>query len=152
LADFRRIIDINLTGVFICSQQAARIMHKAGHGSILNIASVSSFVGQPERAAYGASKTAVVGLTRSLAVEWGPAGVRVNAIAPGYIKTDMVADLISRGVLPSDSLVARTPLRRMGTTEDLIGGALYLLSDLSSFVTGQTLQLDGGWLANGYYK
>lgn len=152
VVDFRRIIDVNVTGLFLCSQQAARIMKIAGGGSILNIASISSFIGQPERAAYVASKSAVAGLTRSLAVEWGELGIRVNAIAPGYIETDLVADLVSRGVLSTQTISARTPLRRMGQTEDLVGGALYLLSDVSSFATGQILQIDGGWLANGYFK
>lgn len=152
LADFRRIIDVNVTGLFLCSQQAARIMREVRRGSILNIASISSFIGQPERAAYVASKSAVAGLTRSLAVEWGELGIRVNAIAPGYIETDLVADLVGRGVLSTDAIAARTPLRRMGQTGDLVGGALYLLSDMASFVTGQVLQIDGGWLANGYFK
>lgn len=152
LADFRRIIDVNVAGLFICSQQAAQIMTESDGGSIVNIASISSFIGQPQRAAYVASKSAVAGLTRSLAVEWGELGIRVNAIAPGYIRTDLVEDLIDRGVLFPDVLAARTPLRRMGQPEDLVGGALYLLSDVSSFATGQILQLDGGWLANGYYK
>lgn len=152
LADWRRILDINVTGLFICSQRAARAMAEAGGGSILNIASISSFIGQPERAAYVASKSAVVGITKALAVEWGPLNIRVNAIAPGYIKTDLVADLVERGVLDPAVIEARTPLRRLGTTDDLVGGALFLLSEQSAFATGQVLTLDGGWLANGYLR
>jgi NAD(P)-dependent dehydrogenase (short-subunit alcohol dehydrogenase family) len=152
LADFRRIMEVNVTGLFNCSREAAAIMQKNGKGSILNIASISSFIGQPERAAYVASKSAVAGLTRSLAVEWGPVGIRVNAIAPGYIRTDLVNDLIARKVLATDQIESRTPMRRLGVPDDLVTGALYLLSDHASFVTGQILQMDGGWLANGYFK
>jgi 3-oxoacyl-[acyl-carrier protein] reductase len=152
LADWQRILDVNVTGLFACSQQAGRIMAERGRGSILNIASMSSFIGQPERTAYVASKSAVVGITRSLAVEWGQLGIRINAIAPGYIETDIVADLVERGILRKDVIEERTPLRRLGTPEDIVGGALYLLSDHASFATGQVLTLDGGWIANGYWK
>jgi 3-oxoacyl-[acyl-carrier protein] reductase len=152
MADFRRIMEVNVIGLFNCSKHAAGIMQESGKGSILNIASISSFIGQPERAAYVASKSAVAGLTRSLAVEWGAMGIRVNAIAPGYIQTDLLSELINKGVLPTENISARTPMRRLGTPDDLVTGALYLLSDHASFVTGQILQIDGGWLANGYYK
>ncbi|MFH5822427.1 SDR family NAD(P)-dependent oxidoreductase [Georgenia sp. AZ-5] len=152
LADWRRILDVNVTGLFACCQQAARVMAGAGGGSIVNIASIASFVGQPERAAYVASKSAVLGVTKALAVEWGPLGIRVNAIAPGYIETDIVADLFRRGVLRRDLIESRTPLRRLGAPEDLVAGALYLLSEQASFATGQVLTLDGGWLANGYIR
>ena len=148
--DWRRILDVNVTGLFLCSQHAARRMSKNGGGSILNIASISSFTGQPQRAAYVASKSAVLGMTRALAVEWGPIGIRVNALAPGYIETDLVADLVERGVLRKGLIEARTPLRRLGTPQDLVDGALYLLSERAAFATGQVLTIDGGWLANGY--
>lgn len=150
LADLRRILETNVTAVFACSQAAARAM-PAG-GSIVNTASLSSFIGQPERAAYVASKTAVLGLTRSLAVEWGPLGIRVNAIAPGYVETDLTADLLRRGVLDRSVVEGRTPLRRFGAPDDVVGATLFLLSDLSSFVSGAALSIDGGWLANGYIR
>ncbi|KRC51989.1 hypothetical protein ASE16_02680 [Leifsonia sp. Root227] len=150
LADLRRILETNVTAVFACSQAAARVMPDGG--SIVNTASLSSFIGQPERAAYVASKTAVLGLTRSLAVEWGPIGIRVNAIAPGYVETDLTADLLRRGVLDRSVIEGRTPLRRFGAPNDVVGATLFLLSDLSSFVTGATLSIDGGWLANGYIR
>jgi NAD(P)-dependent dehydrogenase (short-subunit alcohol dehydrogenase family) len=152
LSDWRRILETNVTGVFICARAAARHMLAAGRGSIVNIASLSSFIGQPERAAYVSSKTAVLGMTKSLAVEWGPLGVRVNAIAPGYIETDLVTDLLDRGVLQRDVVEGRTPLRRFGTPDDLVGAALFLLGDRSAFATGQALSIDGGWLANGYLR
>ncbi len=150
LADLRRILELNVTAVFACSQAAAQSMPDGG--SIVNTASLSSFIGQPERAAYVASKTAVLGLTRSLAVEWGPVGIRVNAIAPGYIETDLTLDLMQRGILNQGIVEGRTPLRRFGVPDDVVGATLFLLSDLSSFVTGATLSIDGGWLANGYIR
>jgi NAD(P)-dependent dehydrogenase (short-subunit alcohol dehydrogenase family) len=152
LGDFARILEVNVTGLFACSQAAARQMAAGAGGSIVNIASISSFIGQPERAAYVASKSAVLGLTRALAVEWGPLGVRVNAVAPGYIETDLTRDLIERGVISPAAIANRTPLRRFGQTADLVGAVLLLLSPHSEFVTGQVLPVDGGWLANGYFK
>jgi NAD(P)-dependent dehydrogenase (short-subunit alcohol dehydrogenase family) len=150
--DFARILDVNVTGLFACSQAAARTMAARGGGAIVNIASMTSFVGQPERAAYIASKSAVLGLTRALAVEWGPIGIRVNAVAPGYIKTDLTDDLVSRGVLQVDVIEGRTPLRRFGTPSDVVGAVLFLLSDQAGFATGQALTVDGGWTANGYFR
>jgi 3-oxoacyl-[acyl-carrier protein] reductase len=152
LDDFARILEVNVTGLFACSQVAARHMARNGGGSIVNIASISSFVGQPQRAAYVASKSAVLGLTRALAVEWGPLGIRVNALAPGYIHTDLTGDLIQRGVIEPEAIAGRTPLRRFGLTSDLTGAALFLLSGHAAFLTGQALPVDGGWLANGYFK
>lgn len=149
---WRRILDVNITGVFLCTQQAARSMLERGGGSIVTIASMASFVGHPERAAYVASKSAVLGMIRSLAVEWGPLGIRINGVAPGYIRTDIVRDLIERGVLAPEVIENRTPLRRFGEPEDLVGGVLYLLSEQAGFATGQVLTLDGGWVANGYFK
>lgn len=150
LADLRRILEVNVTALFACSQAAARSMPQGG--SIVNTASLSSFIGQPERAAYVASKTAVLGLTRALAVEWGHLGIRVNAIAPGYVETDLTGDLLRRGILDRSVVEGRTPLRRFGAPDDVVGATLFLLSDLSSFVTGATLSIDGGWLANGYIR
>jgi NAD(P)-dependent dehydrogenase (short-subunit alcohol dehydrogenase family) len=152
LADFAHILDVNVTGLFACSQAAGRVMAARGGGSIVNIASMTSFVGQPERAAYIASKTAVLGLTRALAVEWGPIGIRVNAVAPGYIKTDLTDDLINRGVLQLDVITERTPLRRFGQPSDVVGAVLFLLSDQAGFATGQAFTVDGGWTANGYFR
>ena len=150
IADLQRILAVNVTGLFACSQAAAGLMPDGG--AIVNTASLSSFVGQPERAAYVASKTAVLGMTRALAVEWGPLGIRVNAIAPGYIETDLTRDLLDRGVISRELIEGRTPLRRFGQPDDVVGAVLFLLSPLSAFVTGATLSIDGGWLANGYIR
>lgn len=150
IADLQRILAVNVTGLFACSQAAAALMTEGG--AIVNTASLSSFIGQPERAAYVASKTAVLGMTRALAVEWGQLGIRVNAIAPGYIETDLTRDLLERGVLSREVIETRTPLRRFGQPDDVVGATLFLLSPLSAFVTGATLSIDGGWLANGYIR
>jgi NAD(P)-dependent dehydrogenase (short-subunit alcohol dehydrogenase family) len=152
LADFARILDVNVTGLFACSQAAARVMAKQGGGSIVSIASMTSFTGQPERAAYIASKSAVLGLTRALANDWGPLGIRVNAVAPGYIRTDLTGDLIERGVLDVAAIESRAPLRRFGNPSDVVGAVLFLLSDQAGYATGQALVVDGGWTVNGYFK
>jgi NAD(P)-dependent dehydrogenase (short-subunit alcohol dehydrogenase family) len=150
IADLERIMSVNVTGLFTCSQAAARLMGDGG--AIVNTASLSSFIGQPERAAYVASKTAVLGMTRALAVEWGPLGIRVNAIAPGYIETDLTRDLLDRGVISRELIESRTPLRRFGQPDDVVGATIFLLSPLAAFVTGATLSIEGGWLANGYIR
>ncbi|WP_341718475.1 3-oxoacyl-ACP reductase family protein [Micromonospora sp. FIMYZ51] len=152
LADFARILDVNVTGLFACSQAAARVMAKQGGGSIVSIASMTSFTGQPQRAAYIASKSAVLGLTRALANDWGPLGIRVNAVAPGYIRTDLTGDLIERGVLDVDAIAARAPLGRFGQPADVVGAVLFLLSDQAGYTTGQAIVVDGGWTVNGYFK
>jgi NAD(P)-dependent dehydrogenase (short-subunit alcohol dehydrogenase family) len=150
LEEWRRIIDTNLTGPFLCAQAAARIMLEQRSGCIVNIASITARAGLPMRAAYGASKGGVMALTQSLAVEWGARGLRVNAIAPGFIRTSLQDDLVRRGLFPIDRITARTPIGRMGRPEDVASAAVFLASDEAEWVTGETLVVDGGWLANGW--
>ena len=123
-------------------------MLERGYGRIINIASLSSFVAFQEVAAYGASKAAVGALTKSLAIEWGPRGVNVNAIAPGVFKTDLNQALLD-GTGRGQELLMRTPLGRFGRVEELAGAAVFLASEAASFVNGEILVVDGGFLASG---
>ncbi|WP_442900343.1 SDR family NAD(P)-dependent oxidoreductase [Geoalkalibacter sp.] len=148
--EWRRGIEINLTGVFICAQAAARRMIRQKNGVIINMASMYGVASAPQRAAYCASKAGVVSLTKSLAVEWAPYGIRMNAIGPGYTRTPFVEELVRTGRLNMESLRQRTPLGRLGEPEEMANIALFLASDCSAFVTGHTLIADGGWTANGY--
>ncbi len=146
-ADWDAIMETNLTGTLRGSQVFGRHMIQRGYGRIVNIASLTSFVGFFEVAAYAASKSAVAGLTRALAVEWGPKGVNVNAIAPGVFRT-----ALNSALLDSDrgrELLLRTPLGRYGKVEELQGACVFLASEAASFVNGQVLAVDGGFLASG---
>ncbi len=146
-ADWSRIIETNLTGTLRSCQVFGREMVARRSGRIITIGSLSSFVGLYEVAAYVASKSAVAGLTRALAVEWAPYNVTVNAIAPGVYKTDLNAALLEspRG----QEFLMRTPMKRFGRLEELVGAAVFLASDAASFITGHLLAVDGGFLASG---
>ena len=145
--DWRRVIDTNLTGTLHACQVFGAEMVSRKSGRIINVASLSSSLGFFEVAAYTASKSGVAGLTRALAVEWAPSGVTVNAIVPGVFRTDLNTHLLdsARG----QELLARTPMRRFGQLEELVGATVFLASDAAGFVTGQLLAVDGGFLASG---
>lgn len=146
-ADWHRIIETNLTGMMRACQIFGREMVARRSGRIIAIGSLSSFVGLHEVAAYVASKSGVAGLTRALAVEWAPHGVNVNAIAPGVFRTSLNTALLDspRG----QEFLQRTPMKRFGQIEELVGAAVFLASDAANFVTGHVLAVDGGFLASG---
>ncbi|HET6869537.1 MAG TPA: glucose 1-dehydrogenase [Solirubrobacteraceae bacterium] len=140
--EWDRVFEVNVKGAWLCVTAVAPLLREAGGGSIVNVASEVAFSGSPGVAHYDASKAAIVGLTRVLARELGPAQIRVNALAPGFIPTEGSAVML--GDRPYDT--ARTPLGRLGQPEDLLGALAFLVSDESAFVTGQTLLVNGGRL------
>lgn len=137
------VFNLNLKGLFFASQAAARVMAGQGGGKIINIASLAGLRGTKGMAPYAASKAAVISLTKSLAREWGRYNILVNAIAPGYIRTDMNEEALKNGKL-LEKLITDTPLRRMGEVDDVGGTVLLLACRASDFITGQTIALDGG--------
>lgn len=141
-----RVMDVNLTGLFFLTQQFGRPMVERGHGKIVSIASLLSFQGGVRVASYAASKHGVAGITKALANEWGPYGVQVNAIAPGYMATDNTAAL---RVDParSQAILERIPAGRWGTADDIVGAAVFLCAPASDYVNGHVLVVDGGWMA-----
>lgn len=147
---WRRAMDININGVFYCSQAVGKFMVQQGSGIILNISSMYGVVAAPERAAYCTSKAAVAMLTKSLAIEWAPLGLRVNAIAPGYVKTTLVEDLIDKGRMSLEALIKRTPAGRLGNTDEIASITLFLASEHSSFINGHVVVADGGWSSYSY--
>lgn len=145
---WQAILDTNLTGTLRACRAFAPGMIERGYGRIINIGSLTSLVGFHEIAAYAASKAAVAGLTRSLAVEWAKSGVCVNAILPGVFRTALNEGLLD-GTERGRELLLRTPMGRYGRVEELVGAAVFLASESASFVTGQLLAVDGGFLASG---
>jgi NAD(P)-dependent dehydrogenase (short-subunit alcohol dehydrogenase family) len=151
LAQWKKVIDVNLTGAFLCSQAAGREMIKRRYGRIINIASIAGMQGNvngPYYAGYAASKAGLMGLTRELAASWGRHGIRVNAIAPGFFHSRLSDSSIAQ---VESSLNAVTPLGRVGSPGELKGVAVFLASDASNYITGQTIVVDGGGtIATGY--
>lgn len=144
--DIKNVIDLNLMSVFLMSQHAGRQMIQQGGGKIINIASLTSFIGIPNVSIYGASKGGIVSLTKALAMEWAKYRINVNAIAPGYFETELTSRLF-KDKEKLNWLLSRIPLGRTGVSEDLSGVLLFLVSSASDYVTGQVIAVDGGWLS-----
>ena len=155
IAEFDKVLSVHLRGAFLMSQQViaqmtqqARDAH-GNRGAIVNIGSIASFGGIPGRNAYCAAKAGVLGMTRALASEWARHGIRVNAVAPGYVMTALVANLVERGAIDAKAIARRTPLGRMAAPEEIAQVIAFLASPLASYITGAVLPVDGGWTALG---
>jgi NAD(P)-dependent dehydrogenase (short-subunit alcohol dehydrogenase family) len=152
-ADWRRVLDVNLLGPFLLCREIGVLMLEQGAGSIINVASVAGLLGVADRAAYNASKHGLIGLTRTLAAEWGGRGVRVNAVCPGWVKTPMDAAPQASGLYSDDDITGRIPMGRFATPDD-IASAIAFLADpaQSGFVNGHSLSVDGGWFTDGSWE
>ena len=149
-SEWLRTVDINLNGVFFCAQAAARHMLTNRSGVIIGMGSVYGVSTAPNRAAYCATKSAVVALCQSLAGEWASQGVRVNALCPGYVQTPFLDDLMQRGVLERATLESRIPIGELATPEQIADVALYMASDASRYMTGHAMVVDGGFTADSF--
>ena len=149
-ADYRTTLELNLNAAFLLSQAIGRGMLGRRRGVIINISSINGTVPFPQRLAYCVSKAGLNMLTRVMAIEWAASGVRVNAIAPGYVETEIVKGLSARGILDRAALARRTPLGRLGDPDEIAAVAVFLASDEASYITGEVVTADGGWSAYGY--
>lgn len=145
--DWEAVIGIDLTGTFYSCQAA--FPHLGDGGAIVTVASIAAFRGMAERAAYCAAKAGVVAVTRTLATEWAPHGIRVNSVAPGWVDTPFLRDAAAKGYVDLDALAKRPPMGRIATVAEIVGSVRFLLSGDAGLVTGQTLAVDGGWVHAG---
>jgi NAD(P)-dependent dehydrogenase (short-subunit alcohol dehydrogenase family) len=153
LADWRRVLEVNLTGPFLMCREFGKEMLERGSGSIVNISSVAGLLGVADRAAYNASKHGLVGLTRTLAAEWGGRGVRVNAVCPGWVKTEMDLEDQAGGGYTDEDIEGRVPMGRFASPEDVARAVAFLADpEQSAFVNGHTLSVDGGWFGDGSWE
>ncbi len=149
VAAFDRVLGVHLRGTFLLCREAGRAMLPRRSGAIVNLASIAGLAGIPARNAYGAAKAGIVAMTRSLACEWARSGLRVNAVAPGYVRTALVDRLVREGALDVAAIEARTPLGRLAEPAEIADVIAFLLSPRASYVTGTCVEADGGWLALG---
>jgi NAD(P)-dependent dehydrogenase (short-subunit alcohol dehydrogenase family) len=151
--DYRRVLEVNLVAPFLLAKVFGEKMLAAGSGSIVNVASIAGLVGVADRAAYNASKHGLIGLTRTLAAEWGGRGVRVNAVCPGWVKTEMDAADQARGTYSDADITGRIPMARFATPEDIARAIAFLADGVeSSFINGHALVVDGGWTVDGSWE
>lgn len=149
LDDFERTLRVHASGTFLVSRESARLMIGSGKGAIVNISSLAAIVGLPRRNGYGAAKAAMVSLTRSMACEWAPHGIRVNAVAPGYVGTDLVRKLAAEGSIDMKRVQSRIPMGRLAEPEDIANAVGFLCSEQAAYITGTVITVDGGWAAFG---
>ncbi|HEX4167256.1 MAG TPA: SDR family oxidoreductase [Bryobacteraceae bacterium] len=151
--DWRRVLDVNLLGPFLLSREIGRLMLAQGSGSIVNVASIAGLLGIADRAAYNASKHGLIGLTRTLAAEWGGRGVRCNAVCPGWVKTPMDVAPQAAGFYSDSDIEGRVPMARFASPLDIASAIAFLADEnQSGFVNGHTLSVDGGWFADGSWE
>jgi NAD(P)-dependent dehydrogenase (short-subunit alcohol dehydrogenase family) len=146
---FDRILRVHLNGTFVASREAARVMQRQMGGAILNLSSIAGLTGLPRRNAYGAAKAGIVAMTRNMACEWAKLGIRVNAIAPGFVSTALVRKLEDAGRIDRSRLERRIPLGRLAEPDEIAEAAWFLCSPAASYITGTVLSVDGGWQAFG---
>jgi NAD(P)-dependent dehydrogenase (short-subunit alcohol dehydrogenase family) len=146
---FDRILSVHLRGTFLASREAGRIFVAQQSGAIVNISSIAGLHGHPGRNAYGAAKAGISSMTEAMACEWARDGIRVNAVAPGYVLTELVKSLVAKGALNLGNIEERTPMGRTAAPEEIAEAIAFLGSERAGFITGVTLPVDGGWLAFG---
>ncbi|HEX7116447.1 MAG TPA: glucose 1-dehydrogenase [Steroidobacter sp.] len=149
-AAWDEVLNVNLRGAFLCARAAGTRMVRRRSGVILNISSIYGIVAAPQRLAYCTSKSAVAMMAKVLATEWSPYGIRVNALAPGYVQTPAITDMTASGALSQERLIARTPLGRLAEPAEIAEVAVYICSASAAYITGQVIGVDGGWTAYGY--
>lgn len=149
LEDWNEIIQVNLTSVFLFAQKVGKVMLEQESGSIINISSIASRQALTDSIAYAASKGGVNMLTKTFAIEWAERGVRVNAIAPAYMETPLVKEIKNHRADFAENIMQRTPMKRMGDPQEVVGAAIFLASDAASYITGETIFVDGGWTSIG---
>ena len=152
VADYRRVLEVNLVAPFLLCKVFGEKMLEARCGSIVNVASIAGLAGVSDRAAYNASKHGLIGLTRTLAAEWGGRGVRVNAVCPGWVKTEMDAADQANGTYTDDDITQRVPMNRFASPDDIARAIAFLAGGESPFINGHTLVVDGGWTADASWE